>query len=236
MGLAWSFFNPLLMLLAYTFVFGVVFNLRWSAVPVGESRAEFALILFVGVIVHSLMAECVTRAPSLILSNANFVKKVVFPLEILPAVALGTAFFHAMVSFSVLLAGLAFVRGSVPLSALSVPLILLPYVVGVLGVSWALAALGVYLRDIGQTIGIVVMLLMFLSPIFYPLSSVPEEYRVLLQLNPLTYFVETCREALIWGGWPDLYGLVRQGAGALLIGWGGLWWFQKTRNGFADVI
>ncbi len=235
-GLAWSFFNPLLLLFAYTFVFGIVFKARWAGGSIGDTSTEFALVLFVGLIIHSLMADCVIRAPGLVLSNPNFVKKVVFPLEILAAVTVCSALFHSLVSFAVLVLAILVVVGSLPASAIVVPLILLPYALGVLGTTWALASLGVFLRDIGQTVGILVMLMLFLSPIFFPLSAVPPQFVPLVKLNPLTYFVETTREALFFGQWPAPGSLLLHGAGAVVVGCLGFWWFQKTRNGFADVI
>lgn len=224
------------MLAAYTFVFGVVFNARWGASVGGESKAEFALILFVGLIMHGLMAECLTRAPTLVLNNANFVKKVVFPLEILPAVVLCAALFHALISLAVFLFAALIVWGHVPLTAILLPLILAPFLLGVLGVTWVLASLGVYLRDIGQSVGIVVLLLMFLAPIFYPLTAVPEDFQALIRANPLTYYVETSRAVLIWSRWPEMAPLLAQCAVAAVLFFGGFWWFQRTRAGFADVV
>lgn len=235
-GLAWSFFNPLLMLIAYTFVFGVVFNSRWGVSHGSESKAEFALMIFIGIILHALMAECLTRAPILILSNANYVKKVVFPLDVLPVVTLCAALFHALVSLAVFLVASLLVWGALPLTAFAFPVLLLPFIVLILGISWLLASLGVFLRDIGQAVGIVVMLLMFLSPIFYPLSAVPEAFRTILYLNPLTFYVEASRDLLIFGRWPDGTLLLVHYIVAGLLGVLGYWWFQKTRNGFADVI
>jgi lipopolysaccharide transport system permease protein len=235
MGLAWSFFNPVLMLIVYTFVFAVVFKARWG-VGVHEGKAEFAIILFVGLIVHGLFAECINRAPGLILSNANYVKKVVFPLEVLPWVTLGSAFFHAAMSFAVLLLFMVVMNFPLTWTAVFTPFVLLPFLFLVMGFSWFLAATGVFLRDIGQVIGIVTTVLMFLAPIFYPRTAVPEAYRHLLQLNPLTFIVEQGRDVLIWGKMPDWSGLVVYSIACLLIAWSGFFWFQTTRRGFADVI
>lgn len=236
MGLAWSFFNPLLMLAAYTFVFGAIFQARWPERTLGQSKLEFAMILFAGLIVHSIMADCFVRAPGLIASNANYVKRVVFPLEILPVVSVLSAVFHALVSTVVLLLTLVFVTGRIPVTAVAFPLILLPYVLGLTGGAWLLASLGVFLRDIGQSIGVVVMLLMFLAPIFFPQSAVPAEFRTVIMFNPLTYFVESARDTLLWGIWPDWRSLLTAALGGSVCALLGLWWFQKTRKGFADVL
>lgn len=234
LGILWSFFNPVFMLAVYTFVFSVVFKARWGTG--GESRAEFALILFAGLLIFNLFAECVNRAPSLILGNANYVKKVVFPLEILPWVTFGAALFHALVSFGVWLLFSWVVLGVPPATLLLFPLIFLPLTLLVMGLSWFLAALGVFLRDVVQIVGVMTTVLMFLTPIFYPVAAIPEPYRSFLYFNPLTFIVEQARNVLIFNT-----GLA-WGRMALLtfftffVAWLGFAWFQKTRKGFADVL
>jgi len=234
MGILWSFFNPVFMLLVYTFVFSVVFKARWSVGS--DSKTEFALVLFAGLIVFNLFAECVNRAPGLILANVNYVKKVVFPLEILPWVALGSALFHALISVVVWLIAYLILFGVPHITVLLLPLVFLPFLLFVMGLTWALASLGVFLRDVSQFIGIVTTALIFLSPIFYPASALPEEYRHLLLLNPLTTVVEQARAVLFWGEVPDLTILSVYFLGAALVVWLGFAWFQKTRKGFADVL
>ena len=166
----------------------------------------------------------------------NYVKKVVFPLELLPLVAIGTAVFHALVGFVVLAGALVVLRGGLPATALALPVIVAPYVVLLLGVTWILAALGVYLRDIAQLTGLVSMLFMFLSPVLYPASALPEQYRFWLALNPLTLPLEETRAALMFGRWPDWGALAVYTVVALAVAAAGYWWFQKSRKGFADVI
>ena len=235
MGVAWSFFHPVIMLLVYTFVFSFVFKARWGA-NTSESKTDFAIILFAGLIVHAIAAECLMRAPSVIASNANYVKKVVFPLEILPVVTLCSALFHGLVSLGVLLGALLFSKGAIPITTLALPVVLLPFFLMILGATWACASLGVFMRDLGQAMGIIVTVMLFLSPIFYPTSAVPGEFRTLFQLNPLTFFIEQAREVLIWNRWPDWVGIGEVGLVGCLVAWGGFWWFQKTRKGFADVV
>jgi lipopolysaccharide transport system permease protein len=233
LGLLWSFFNPVLMLAVYTFVFSIIFQAKWGGQT--GSRAEFAVILFAGLIVFNLFAEVVSRAPGLILGNVNLVKKVVFPLEILPVVAIGSAFFHAVVSLIVLLA-FKLLIGSIPWTVALLPVVLAPLLLLVVGIAWFLAALGVYLRDVSQTVGIAVTALLFLSPIFFPAAAFPEVIRPYMFLNPLTLIIEECRAVLIWGRspqWPmlGLYTLI-----ALAVALAGLAFFQKSRRGFADVL
>ena len=235
MGLAWSFFYPLLMLAVYTFVFSVVFKARWG-IGGEESKANFALILFVGMIVHGLFAESVNRAPGLILSNVNYVKKVVFPLEILPWVAMGSALFHTAINLAVLLMAQFVLNFSLPWTAILFPVVILPLVIATMGFAWVLSATGVFVRDISQITGIVTTVLLFLSPVFYPVSALPKESRGWLLLNPLTFVIEEARNVLIWGrviDWPRWGVSV---VGGFIIAWAGFWWFQKTRKGFADVL
>lgn len=235
MGLAWSFLNPVLMLIVYTFVFSVVFKARWG-VGSEESQVDFAVILFVGMIVHGLFAECINRAPTLILSNVNYVKKVIFPLEILPVIAMGSALFHTLVSLIVLLMAMLMSGMGVTWSILLFPIVIFPLLLATMGFAWFLSALGVYVRDIAQITGMVTAVMMFLSPVFYPLSALPEKYQVLLQLNPLTFMIEESRKVLVFGQLPDFAGWVMYLLVSSLIAWMGFVWFQKTRKGFADVL
>lgn len=233
-GIFWSLFNPVFMLTVYTFVFSVVFKARWNTGS--ESKTEFALVLFAGLIVFNLFAECFNRAPTLILANVNYVKKVVFPLEILPWVSLGSALFHAIVSVGVWLLAYCLLFGVPHRTVILLPLIILPLILLVLGVTWGLASLGVYLRDISQLIGIVTTVLLFLSPIFYPASALPERYQNLLLCNPLTPAIEQIRDVLFWGNMPSLIFFTSYLLGTALTAWFGFVWFQKTRRGFADVL
>lgn len=234
-GLAWSFINPLLMLVVYTFVFSVVFKARWGVDP-NESHSQFAVVLFVGMIVFNLFAEMLNRAPGLVVSNVNYVKKVVFPLEILPLVSLGSALFHSLVSLGVLILVQLILNNTLPWTIVMLPVVLLPLMLASLGIGWFLASLGVYVRDIGQVTGVFTTVLMFFSAVFYPLSALPEEYQGLLSLNPLVLIIFESRQVLIFGmipNWPAL-------SIALIIGFAmaflGFWWFQRTRKGFADVL
>lgn len=236
MGLAWSFFNPVFMLVVYTFVFSEIFKSRWGGAGADDSKTQFAVVLFVGMIVLSLFSEVLNRAPSLILGNVNYVKKVVFPIEILPLIAMGAALFHSLISLGVLLAAYLLFNGYLHWTVIFTPLVMLPLVILTTGFAWMLASLGVYLRDVGQTIGIITTLLMFLSPVFYPISAVPERFRPFILANPLTFIIEQAREVLIWGHLPDWIGLSIYTLIAVFIAWVGYAWFQKTRKGFADVL
>lgn len=233
-GILWSFLNPIFMLAVYTFVFSFVFKARWGTGS--DSKTEFALVLFAGLIMFNLFAECVGRAPAAILANVNYVKKVVFPLEILPWVSMGAALFHMLVSLGVWLIAYAIFFGVPSPTVLLLPLVMVPLILFIMGVSWALASLGVYFRDVSQFIGIVITVLMFMSPIFYPVTALPEEYRSMLELNPLTPSIQMAREVLFWGQLPDMVMLLQYYLGSMAVALLGFAWFQKTRKGFADVL
>lgn len=235
LGLTWSFFNPLLMLLVYTFVFTEVFHSKWSNAP-STGKVDFAVVLFIGMIVYALFAENVNRAPLLVVSNANYVKKVVFPLEILPVVGVCASLFHCLVSLVVWLLAYLLLMGIPHLTALLLPIVILPFAIGILGLSWVLASIGVFLRDVAQTTGIMTTALMFLAPVFYSIDNVPPQFKAVILVNPATFIIQEAREVLVWGRMPDWYGLGAYGAASLLVAWLGYWWFQKTRKGFADVL
>ncbi len=235
LGLVWSVLNPVFMLAVYTFVFSVVFKARWG-VGGEESKTQFALVLFVGMIVHGLFAEVLNRAPELILSNVNYVKKVVFPLEILPVVSMGAALFYSLISLGVWLTAFVVFNGNPHWTVVFIPLVLLPLVILATGLAWMLASLGVFLRDVGQTISIITTVMLFLAPVFYPLTALPEELRPWIMANPLTFIIEQAREVLIWGRLPNLTGLGIYTLVATAVALAGYAWFQKTRKGFADVL
>lgn len=235
LGLGWSLVHPIFMLSVYTFVFSVVFKARWGE-STDESRAQFAVVLFVGLLIHSLFAEVANRSPALIQQNANYVKRVVFPLEILPVVTMGATLFHTLISLGVLLVAFLVIHGFVFWTAIFVPVVLFPLVLLTLGISWFLASIGLYLRDIGQLVVIITTIMLFLSPVFYSASALPQEYQNLLLLNPLTFIIEQSRQVLIHGALPNWAALAVYCGVGTLISWAGFWWFQKTRDGFPDVL
>lgn len=235
LGLFWSFVNPVLMLSVYTFVFSVVFKARLGQ-DVSGDKIDFALLLFAGLIVFNLFSECISRAHNLILTNVNYVKKMIFPLEILPWITLGSALFHAGISVLVLLLFLVGMGHPISWTLLLLPVVILPLLLLIMGLSWLLASVGVFVRDIGQFIGMMLTTLLFLSPIFYPASALPESVRSYLFLNPLTFIIEQTRAVILFGQLPDWHGLVIYYAVAALVAWAGLFWFEKTRKGFADVL
>lgn len=238
LGMAWTLFTPIFMLAVYTFVFSEIFKSRWGGSASGgnESRSQFALILFTGMIMLNLFNEVLNRAPGLVIANVNYVKKVIFPLEILPVVATLSALFNALVSLAVLLAAFIAFNLYVHWTVIFIFPVLLPLVVLTLGLAWFLAALGVFLRDAGQTIIIVTMALMFLSPIFYPLSAVPPRFQPYVLANPLTFIIGQARDVLIWGIAPDWLGLGAYMICACVVACAGYAWFQYMRKGFADVL
>ncbi len=233
-GFLWSILNPLLLLAVYTFVFTVVFKAKWPGSAGGS--ADFAVNAFVGLLVFTIFAESAARAPTLVVGNANLVKKVVFPLEVLPWVPLASSLFHAGVSFLVLLVFAAIATGTLRPTAILFPLAIVPVVLLSLGTSWFLASLGVFFRDASHTVGLLVTVLMFASPVFYPITAVPEELRALFSLSPISRSIEDCRLLVIQGVLPDFGGFALHTLAAGLVAWAGLAWFLKTKHAFADVL
>lgn len=233
-GVIWSFGNPLLMLAVYMFVFGVVFQIKWGVEH--DSHIQFGIVLFSGLVNHAMLAECLVRAPHLILSNPQYVKKVVFPLHMLPVVAVGTALFHMSIGVLILIIANALFSFELHATVLYLPLVIAPLAILALGATWLLSALSVFLRDIRHVVGILATVLLFLCPIFYPLSAVPAPVRPFIYLNPLTVIVEQVRRVTLFGeapAWDDLaiYSLV-----ATFIAAASLWFFMRSRRAFADVL
>lgn len=237
-GIVWSLITPIIMLLIYGFVFSFVFEMKWSklGVPMTNHKGAFTVILFSGLMLHALLVETITQSASVIIHHANYVKKVVFPLEILVPNILLSSLFHFMISLCLLLAASLFIYQSIPLTALLLPLILLPFLLLILGISWFLAALGVYIRDIGQLMGMLSTILLFTSPIFFPVEALPEWIRPYMMLNPLTVIIESFRHIMLWGTWPNWKHLMVYYAVSITIFCIGAYWFQQTRKGFADVL
>ena len=236
LGLLWSFILPLTMLAVWTFVFGVILKGQFEPDD-PPTLSYFALTLFAGVVVYTLFVECVSAAPSVIVAHTNYVKRVVFPLEILPVVTLGSALVNLLCSLAMLLVGIGALEHRFPLHLLEFALVLVPLILLSLGLSWFLASVGVYLRDTAHVVTVVLQMLFYLTPIFYPLSRIPyESLRQAMRANPLTVIVENSRRTLmrgqppewLWLGIVTLAGLV-----ALQLGYV---WFMKTKRGFADVL
>lgn len=233
-GLFWSVLQPLIMLAVYAFFFGQVFEPKWSSTS--SDPSEFALILFIGLVLHGFLAEILNRAPTLIVSNVNLVKRVVFPLDTLPVMAVCTALVHLMISLAIWLAFHWIVRGPPPMTAWLLPVGILPLFVFALGAGWLLASLGVYLRDMSYVMPMISMVLMFVSPVFYPASALRPPYDKLVLLSPLTEPIEFARDVLIGGQqprWDAYFGFL---GCALIFAWLAYAWFLGTKKGFADVL
>lgn len=233
-GLLWSVLSPFLMLLVYTIAFGSIFRSRWP--QQAEGGPDFTLILFVGLIVHGFFTECLTRAPTLIVSNANYVKRVVFPLEVLPWPMLLSSFFHALMNVLVLIVLFSLRFGTPPWTVVLFPLVLLPLALLGAATGWLFASLGVYLRDINQVTGVMSAALLFLSSAMIPTDSLPAQYRIVFQLNPLSFIIDESRKVALWGQLPDWSGLGLYALAALAFCYLSYAWFRATRPGFADVL
>ncbi len=239
LGLFWSFFTPLLMLLVYTFIFSIILKSRFPDSPAGETfaaHADFSLKLFCGLIVFQIFSEMIIAAPGIILGNPNYVKKVVFPLEILPVATLLTSLFHAAISLIILLLGIALFNPHFSLTMLYFPLMAAPIVFLGLGIGWMLASLGVFVRDIGHAMVIVSNLLFFMTPIFYQLSNLPPRIQAILYLNPLTTIVLNVRGVMMQDQPPQWIAMGAITLLSLVVLQAGYAWFMKTKKWFPDVI
>ena len=236
LGLVWTIAYPLMMLSVYTFVFGVIFKPQWGNMTSGSEQIFFPLFLFAGLSVYNIFSESVGSSPSLILNNPSYVKKVVFPLELLPMCHVLTAFCFGSVWIALMLLGITWLGGTISIYVLFLPFPLFTLLLLTMGLSFILSSLGVYLRDAQHLVTIVIQIFSFISPIFYPLSSVPAKLRWILLGNPLTYIIEQVREICLYGRMFDWTVYFYTTLAALLFFQLGLVWFIKTKKGFADVI
>ena len=236
LGMLWSLVQPLLMLSVYTYVFGIVLEVRWGEQQYEASEMPFAVILFSGLILHGLLAEHLSRAPMIILQNTNFVKKVIFPLEIFPYIITLSSLFHAVVGLVILLVAQIAVGNPPAWTALLLPVVWMPFLILVTGISWFLSALGVYLRDVGQITSVLTTILLFLSPIMFPVDRLPEVARDYIYLNPLSVIVDQTRAIVLYGAFPDWKALGWYALVACIVAQLGFLWFQRARRGFADVL
>ncbi len=234
LGLVWVVLTPLMMLGVYTLVFRHVMRVRWYGLE--EGNLEFALRIYAGLAVFNFFAECVNRAPTLVLEQPHLVKKVVFPLEILPWAAAVSASVGLAVSGVLMMVLAAFSQTGLPITVVALPLVWVPLLPLVLGLGWLLAGLGTYVRDVGQLLGMVVSALMFLSPIFFPVEALPESVRSVMLLNPLAWVMTGTRDVLLAGRWPDWGALLVLFAACTLVALAGAAFFRKARVGFSDVV
>jgi len=234
LGLAWMVLTPLLTAAVFTFVFSAVFRARWGLQQ--GSAFDFAIILLVGLAVHGIFAEAVGRAPALIIAHASYVTKVVFPLEILPVVALLTSLVNAGISLAIVVLGQLALNGVLHWTLIFLPLIMLPYLMFVLALLMFFAACGVFLRDLAQIVTLLITMSLFLTPIFYPLTAVPAAFQTAMRLNPLTLIVEQGRAVVVEGVLPDFLSLGLYFGCATLALAVSFWFFQRLRPGFADVL
>lgn len=235
LGLLWSFINPLVTLFIYTFAFGVVVKTRWPQART-DSLGEFAVVLLCGVATFGVFTETLNRASTAIIGVPNYVKKVVFPLEILPVSLLGTSLFHFLINLGILTVASVLVNGTLIWTIVLVPVVLLPLLFVTLGMAWFLASLGVFIRDISYSVGLVTQVLFFLTPTLYPLDAIPEPFKTIVLFNPLTPIVQSFRDVILWGVVPDLVNLAVWLfiSGVIMVL--GYAWFMKTKKAFADVI
>jgi lipopolysaccharide transport system permease protein len=222
LGLFWSAINPLLLMVVYGFVFGVIFQARWPAQ--GDTEVSFMVLLFCGLIVHMMFADVLGRSASVVRDNANYVKKVV------------AALFHFLVSFVVLLLVSAIMGGHLTWHVVFLPVLLLQYLMFCTGVAWFVSVLGVFFKDLAHIIGFVSTVFLFTCPIFFPINYVPDQYQIVLAANPLTYYVEAVRGIVVFHSFPSPQAFAASLCVAMGVFVVGFWFFRKTKGSFADVV
>jgi lipopolysaccharide transport system permease protein len=235
LGSFWAIINPILLLGIFTFVFSVIFQAKWGG-SVSDSKEEFALTLFCGLIIYNAFSECLNRAPGLILGNASYVKKTNFPVEILPVTVVLSACFNMLIGFLILIGGILIFLGFIRWTILYLPLVVFAVLILTLGLTWFISSLGVFIRDICNLIPFFTMALFFLTPIFYPITAVPPGFQALMSLNPLSVIIENNRRILMGGQSPDwrwFSGVILLSAMVMVAGYG---FFIKSKRAFADVI
>jgi homopolymeric O-antigen transport system permease protein len=234
LGIAWMILSPALMLAIYTLVFGVIFKPRWAAESQGT--AEYALLLYLGLCAYWFLSECVAEAPGLIVQHANYVKKVVFPLDILVWVSVSAALFHTIIRLLVFAVAYLLIEGHLPLTIVLLPLVWLPLALMTLGISWLLSAMGVFVRDLGEVVTLALTAMLFLSPVFYSVESLPEAFRWLILVNPITQPISQIRDVAYFGALPGARALLLTFAISYVAAWLGHAFFVRSRRAFADAL
>ncbi len=235
LGLSWAIVQPLLTLAIYTFIFGFVFSNRWGRLG-GFEWADFSLHFFAGFVVFSIFSETVNRSPTFVTEHPNLVRKVVFPLEILPVTALGASLVYAGFGLGLLMLATGVLAQTVSWTLVLFPLVLAPLLMITLGVSWFFASLGAFIRDFKQVVPVLTQLVFFMTPIFYDVNQISEKFRWVILLNPLTLVVENSRRTLLWSempNWLELRVLYAVGVVVMVLGYA---WFAKSKRGLADVL
>lgn len=234
LGVLWALVSPFLLLCIYAIAFGTVMGGRWPEVRASDT--PFSIVLFAGMIPYFVLSECMVRSPELVVANPAYVKRVVFPLEVLPWPMLLSALFHCLMNVLVFIAMRLVMERDFEWTVVYLPCVILPIAIVGLGISWFMSSIAVYVRDVRQVMGLASMAILFLSSVMIPLATVPPQYKAIFLLNPLSFIAEQSRAVLIWGQAPDWAGLAAYTAVALAFMYAGYVWFASTKRGFADVL
>lgn len=235
LGIFWSFLIPILMLIIYTFVFSEVFQAKWGSGST-DNKFEFALILFCGLSAFNMVSEVMNRSTVLIASNVNYVKKVIFPLEALPVIITFSSLFNCLISYLILIVAKLFLEGNISKTLYQIIFLFIPLILLCVGLSLFISAISVYLKDVGNAIGVIVTILMYMSPVFFPLASVPERFQIICMINPMTYIIENFRKVTLYGENIDIMFYLISLIVALLFCVFGKVVFYRAKEGFADVL
>lgn len=233
LGMSWMIINPLLLLGTYTLVFGFIYGNKWRNL---DTTGDFVLMLFCGLIIYMIFSETMSRSCITIRSQPNLIKKVVFPLEILPLVVVGTCVFTACINLLILVFLTFLIKFNLPATILFAPIVILPFILLMAGFAWIVAGSAVFLPDLDNVVIFLNTLMLFLSPIFYPVSAAPEILQPFFMFNPLAFPIEELRKVLLLGESPYWTGLAIYCVVASILAYLGFWIFQQGREIFSDVV
>lgn len=234
LGMVWSFMTPIFMLIIYTFVFSEIFQAKWEIDT--NDKYEFAMVLFCGLSAFNMIAEVMNRSTSLVKSHINYVKKVIFPLELLPIVIVSTALFNCVISYIILTVAKLVLYRTISFTMYQILFCFIPLILLSLGMGYIISSFAVYLKDLENLISIIVTLLMYGSPVFFSISALPERFRFICEVNPLTYIIENFRRVALYNQNLDIktWGISTIVSGVICVG--GYSIFKRVKGGFADVL
>lgn len=240
LGLVWAIIQPFAMLLVYSFVFSVVLKARWSVQGGGDAELSghvgYALTLFCGLLVFNLFAENANRAPGLIFENPNYVKRMVFPLHLIPLSVLAGALLNMLIGLAIVAVWVQCLRPLWPGALLALPFAIFPLLLFSIGCAWLLSAVGVFFRDLTNVLPPLTQLLLFLSPVFFPIEALPAALRGYLRINPLAHVMENIREIIIYNRWPSLEGIILQTLLSGCFALAALYVFKRLSPRFSDAL
>ena len=223
------------MMMLYTLVFGFIFKGSYHSSP-EETKLDYGLGIFLSITIYQFLAEILMVSPTLMINHSNYVKKVIFPLDILPVAVVGTALYYLLLTLTIVITCIVFLGPGLSINALWIPVILFPFFLTALGLAWIFSALGVFFRDINQLTTFLSLALLYASAVFYSSNQIPAAIWQFIKFNPLIHSIELSRQTLLWQQSPDIPSLTYLYGFSIIFVWIGFFIFNKLKPTFADVI